>query len=230
MIQAALPRVLSHRRSRGALRPRASIGVLSSAILILSAAAVGAQDGASRDTVDRPRRPSVRDSPGWYPSVDPESMSVMVGRRLNAPRVNKTFRGGARSLDDLGRRICRALHHGDVDTLVGLCVTEDEFRDILWPEFPQSRPATGLTWQDGWSSLFMRLQGGCRGAIQDFGGSYVEFLRFERPDSTARYRNFRLYSGLVLVARDDTGEIQRFAWLRSVAERKGVFKIYSVKD
>ena len=38
------------------------------------------------------------------------------------------------------------------------------------------------------------------------------------------------HGGLVLVARGDTGEIQRFTWLRAVAERKGVFKIYSMKD
>jgi hypothetical protein len=199
-------------------------------ILVLGAAGVGAQGGAPRDTAAPPRHASVRDSPGWYPSVDPESLSVVIGRRLNAPVVSKPFRGGARSLDDLGRRVCRALHHSDVDSLSRLCVTEDEFRDILWREFPQSRPATGLTWQDGWSSLFMRLSGGCRGAIQDFGGRYYEFLRFEGARSTARYRNFTLHSGLILVARDDTGETQRFTWLRSVAERKGVFKIYSTND
>jgi hypothetical protein len=218
-----------HRRSGMTLRSRAWIGALAS-VMLLGAVAAGAEEGASRDTAAPPRRPSVRDSPGWYPSVDPESMSVVIGRRLNAPRVNRLFRGGTRSLDDLGRRVCRALHHDDLDSLAMLCVTEDEFRDILWPEFPQSRPATGLTWQDGWSSLSLRLRGGCRGAIADFGGSYYEFLRFEGPDSTARYRNFKLYSRLVLVARRDTGEIQRFTWLRSVAERRGLFKIYSTND
>jgi hypothetical protein len=200
------------------------------AITATATATAAAQVGAPRDTAMPPRRPSVRDSPGWYPSVDPESMSVVIGRRLNAPRVSTPFRGGARSLDDLGRRVCRALHHSAVDSLIMLCVTEGEFRDILWREFPQSRPATGLTWQDGWSSLYMRLQGGCQGAVTDFGGRYYEFLRFEGPDSTARYQNFKLHSRLRLVARDDTGEIQRFTWLRAVAERKGVFKIFSTND
>jgi hypothetical protein len=35
---------------------------------------------------------------------------------------------------------------------------------------------------------------------------------------------------MILVARDDQGEIQRFRWLRSIAERKGVYKIYSMQD
>jgi hypothetical protein len=191
---------------------------------------VDAPGGAPLDSAAPSRPHSVRDSPGWYPNVDPESMSVAFGRRTNAPLVSRRFQGGARSLDDLGRRVCRALHHENSDSLLQLCVTADEFRVILWREFPQSRPATGLTWQDAWSALSMRLVGGCRGAVEDYGGSYYEFLRFEPRDTTAQYKNFKLHNGLILVARNDQGTIERFDWLRSVAERKGVFKIYSVKD
>jgi hypothetical protein len=143
--------------------------------------------------------------------------------------VSKPFRGGARSLDALGRAVCRALHHGDSDSLLALCVSDDEFRDILWREFPQSRPAVGLTWADAWRILYARLHAGCAHATRDHGGHYYEFLRFE-GDSTMRYRNFSLHSHLVLVARDDEGHIQRWNWLRSAAERRGVFKIYSTED
>ena len=45
--------------------------------------------GVAPDTVARPRRASVRDSPGYYGTPDPESMSVVLGRRLNAPAVRK---------------------------------------------------------------------------------------------------------------------------------------------
>lgn len=178
-----------------------------------------------------PAKPhSIKDSPGYVPANDPESLSVVVGRRLNAPVVSKPFKGGVKSLDQMGRAVCRALHHRDADSLAALCVSMDEFRDILWREFPQSRPATGLTWEDAWTILDARLGSGCRGAIQDWDGRYLEFLRFETTDTTAVYKNFKLHNGLILVARDGLGEIQRFTWLRSVAERKGVFKIYSVQD
>ncbi len=76
----------------------------------------------------------------------------------------------------------------------------------------------------------MRLYGGTRSAVQDHGGHYFQFLRFDRADSTTSYKNFKLHNGLILVARNDQGEIEKFEWLRSVAERKGVFKIYSVRD
>lgn len=173
---------------------------------------------------------STRNSPGWYPVVDPESAAVRLGRRTNAPLVSTPFRGGARSLDDLGRTVCRLLAHGDRDSLRALCVTDGEFRDILWREFPQSRPATGLQWEDGWRVLGMRLLSGTNDALGEFGGHYWQFLRFERSDSIAVYRNFRLHNGLVLVVRNERGETERWGWLRSVAERRGRYKIYSVRD
>jgi hypothetical protein len=173
--------------------------------------------------------PSIKDSPGYYPPNDPESLSVVVGRRTNAPLVSKPFQGGARSLAALRRTVARLVHHADTDSLLGLCITEDEFRDILWREFPQSRPATGLTWEDGWTVLYARLYAGCRQAVRDHEERPWQFVRFE-SDSVMRYKNFSLHNGLVMVMLNDAGQLERTRWLRSVAERKGRFKIYSTND
>ncbi len=185
--------------------------------------------GAGAGAVAPSRAPSLRDSPGYRPLVDPDSASVRAGRMLNAPLVSRPFDGGARSMEELGRRVCRAVHRDQPESLLALTVTRDEFREILWPEFTQSRKATGLTWEDGWTALGNRLQAGSRQATQDFGGRWVEFVRFER-DTVSRYRNFSLHQRLVMVVRDDTGALQRWSWLRAVAERKGRFKIYSTTD
>ena len=163
------------------------------------------------------------------PLVDPESVSVVLGRRTNAPLVSRPLRGGARSLEALGQAVCGALHASDADSLMRLCVTDEEFRDILWREFPQSRPVTGLQWEDGWRVLDVRLRSGTRAVSQELGGHVYEFLRFE-ADSIADYRNFRLHSRLTMVVRDDAGQVQRWNWLRAVVERKGRFKIYSTRD
>lgn len=176
---------------------------------------------------------ALRNLPGYRPLVDPESTAVLLGRRTNAPLVAKPFTGGARSLDDLGRTVCRLLHRREADSLNALCVTEDEFRDILWREFPQSRPATGLKWEDAWTILYARLRAGILHALRDHGDDPVEFLRFERfarGDSIATYRNFRMHNALVMVVRTGSGEIEKWRWLRSVAERRGRFKISSTDD
>jgi len=178
---------------------------------------------------DRSWAVSVRDSPGWKPLVDPESTSALLGRRLNAPLVKVPFKGGAHGLDSLGLAVLRGLHQAKPDSLLALCVSDEEFRDILWREFPQSRPAVGLTWEDAWRILYARLHAGVYHGVRDFGGHRYEFVRFE-CDSIMRYRNFRMYSKLTLVAKSDEGELVRMKWLRGVVERQGRCKIYSTED
>ena len=156
---------------------------------------------------------SVRDTPGYVPLADPDSAAERLGRRPNAPLVSMPFHDGAKSLEALGRAVCGALHGDTPDSLLRLCVSEQEFRVILWPEFPQSRLATGLRWDDAWPVLWGRLNGGSVSAVRESGS-----------------RVSTLHPGFVIVARDDEGHEQRFDWIRSVAERKGRFKIYSMRD
>lgn len=204
------------------------VAVATLALTVLTGTAI-ARGAATPDTAALRPPPSLRDSPGWYPIADPESASVLVGRRLNAPAAKRPFRGGAGSLDELGRAICRSLHHADGDSLLALCVREEEFRDILWREFPQSRPITGLTWQDGWMSLEQRVRSGVSGALSRHAGQHWRFVGFQ-GDSVARFRNFRLHLGMRLMAVDDQGRTVPMSWVRAVAERNGRFKIYSTDD
>jgi hypothetical protein len=193
------------------------------------AVADASQPTARPDTAARHHIVSVKDSPGYTPPVDPEARSELIGRRLNAPRVSKRFVGGARSLDDLGRTLCRALQYHQVDTLESLCIRYDEFRDILWREFPQSRPATGVLWQDAWFFTLTRNRKGCGLAMGEFGGRSLEFLSIE-ADSTLQYRNFKLYSKITMAVRAEDGDTLRWGWVKAVVGRKGRFKLLSLRD
>jgi len=197
--------------------------------LTVWSAAGTAAPGSDQD--DKPGHVnSLRELPGYVPLVDPESSAVVLGRRANAPLVRKPFKGGAKSLKELGQMICKVFEDTPkLDSLMQLTVTEDEFNDILWPEFPQSRPVTGLKAEDGWRVLYPRLLNGCNSALIDYAGGYWEFLRFD-VDSVMKYRNFTLHHGVTMVVRDAAGAETRMNWLRSIAERKGRFKIYSTKD
>jgi len=206
------------------------------ALLLCMALAVPLGSSAGHAAPDAsaqaPARPVSRlqDSPGWTPPADPESASVRLGRRVSAPLVKKTFAGGAKSMDELGRMICNVFERTPaLDSLMLLTVSEDEFQEILWPEFPQSRPATGLTPEDGWRVLYPRLLNGCNSAIVEYGGGYWEYLRTEVTE-VAEFRNFRLHQGVTIVVRNALGEEQPMVWLRAIAERKGRYKIYSVRD
>lgn len=188
----------------------------------------------ARSSGEEPRiasvNPVLRNAPGYVPLVDPESSSVAIGRRPNAPLVSMRFSDGAKSLDDLGRQICWAVHHTSADSLRRLCITRAEFAEIMWREFPQSRPVTGLQADDAWIYLDARLRGGVTRLLDEFAGQHLTYLRWERADTTAVYKNFRLHNGLRLIVRDEQGKERSIDAVRAAAERKGVFKIQSMKD
>jgi hypothetical protein len=166
--------------------------------------------------------------PGWAPPVDPDSIAARTGRRP-APLVTGSFAGGAPSLEALARELLRAAAAGDRARLSGLCVDRAEFSRILWPEFPQSRPITGASADDGWYFLERRNTGGVGRLLADREGQPLELVRVEKG-AIDRYRNFRLHRGLTIVARRADGGLVRIDDLRTVAERKGAFKIYSLRD
>ena len=210
-------------------RSRATAAALSLAVFGAAMSAAAVRGGATPDTTRTEHLVSVKDSPGYIALVDPESTADVIGHRLNAPLVSVPFHGGARNLDELGHTIVRALHVNSVDSLRALCVDDVEFRNVLWREFPQSRPALGLNWQDAWVILEARLHAGCSHAIRDYGGHYYASVRLQ-ADSVLQCRNFTLYTQITLTAHDDEGHVQRMRWLRGVVARKGHFKIYSTED
>ena len=220
------------------MTPQGSRIVLTLALVALATIAAAAprpaatvadslSDHALQAAADSIRAARMRE--GWYPPADPESASVRIGRR-DAPLVTLPFSGGKRSLSALGRAVVSNVSNNAPDSLLALCVTKEEFDVILWPEFPQSRPATGLTAMDGWRVLFNRLVSGTRGAAADWGDQPWTFVRIEATAGVMKFRNFNLHRGIVIVAKDAAGQEQRFDFLRTVAERKGVFKLYSLRD
>jgi hypothetical protein len=201
-------------------------GALLLAALLLCAALVPRATAAAQPASPAP---SVKDSPGYRPPSDPDSAAERLGRRTDAPYVRMPFTGGSKSLKALGEAVLGAFHAESADSMLRLTVTADEFRDILWPEFPQSRPATGLRWDDAWPVLHGRLNGGSIASIREFGGHHYTLLRVETT-AVVPYKNFKLHNGITIVARDDEGREVRYAAVRSVAERRGRFKLYSMFD
>ncbi len=101
---------------------------------------------------ERPSRSAFVGSPGYVPPNDSEADAAVVGRR-EAPRVDREFVGGASSAEELAGQILDALRMKDKKALGALRITADEFGEILWPEFPASRPITRLKAADAWFFL-----------------------------------------------------------------------------
>jgi hypothetical protein len=178
----------------------------------------------------RPLQPSVLEqAPGYRPLEDPELESVVSGRRV-VGETDIPFMGGAASAEELARSILMNLNYDDRRGLHELRVTYDEFRDILWPEFPQSRPATNIQANDAWFFLTRTCSSAVNGALDEWYGHDLVFSDLSFDGGLIRYTNFNMYSGVRIHAILPPGEEVEVIFAHTFAERSGVWKVYIYKD
>lgn len=211
------------RRARSAHGTSASIPAKANVVARQSAAAP--RSGQVRL---RPRSPLER-SPGYFPPDDPESSSVITGRR-NASRVALELTGGASSLESLARLLLTDLQARDERAMHALRITRQEFEIICWPEFPESRPITRITADDAWEFALPTSLAGAGRTIGLHGGRDLSLVRVT-AGYAERYRNFTLHRDVVITARDvQTGDSLSLRFVPSVVERHGRFKGLLFKD
>jgi len=174
-------------------------------------------------------RSPLEDSPGYYPPNDPESLSVIRGRR-DAPEVRMDLTGGERSLTALGRALAAAVAAKDERGLHELRVTQKEFEVLCWPEFPESRPITHIPASEAWGFSTAQSLAGASRTVAYYGGRPLTFLRIDYG-RLQPFRNFRLYRDVRILVRDtQTGQLIALKFAPSILERNGVFKALIYKD
>ncbi len=201
--------------------------------VLAKAVTAGVRQGPSaprsgKSPAPRPRSPLER-SPGYLPPADPESSSVITGRR-NAPRVALELTGGASSLADLARLLLADIQTRDERGMHALRVTKREFEVICWPEFPESRPITRITADDAWELALPTSLAGAGRTVGLHGGRDLKLVRVT-TGRAERYRNFTLHRDVVITARDaQAGDSLSLRFVPSVVERHGRFKALLFKD
>jgi len=174
-------------------------------------------------------RSPLESAPGYFPPDDPESASVITGRR-EAKAVDLPFSDGASTREDLAQMLLAGLNARDERALHALRVTREEFAVILWPEFPESRPITNIAVEDAWSMGIAQSVAGAGRAVGQNGGKDLVFLRVESAPPMV-YRNFVLYRDVSILVRDRaTGVEDRLHFAPSFVERKGRVKVLIFRD
>jgi hypothetical protein len=174
-------------------------------------------------------RSRLESSPGYYPPADPESMSVVNGRR-DAPEVSLELTGGAGSLNELARQIVDRIGHRDPAGLHALRVSREEFATIVWPELPQSRPITHIPVSEVWGMQTAQCIAGVDRTISMFSGRRITFMRVDYSHEEP-FRNFTLLRDVRILIRDPRdGRVVGLTMMPSVMERRGRYKALTYKD
>lgn len=160
---------------------------------------------------------------------DPELSSTKTGRRVVARHDVALNEGGATSLRHLLSQALEAVDAGDGQAAQRLSVTRGDFLRILWPEFPQSRPAAQVPGQDAWDLLNNRNMASFNRHMGDHVGTGLRLKAF-KVGKVEEYENFRLLDDMTIEAETADHQPVTLDLIRTVVERKGRFKVYSTRD
>lgn len=109
------------------------------------------------------------------------------------PPESLRLTGAAGSLEELLERVETGLETGHTEGLLELMVTADEYRRILYPAFPASRPPISAEFATIWVLHYPDAYRGLRRLLRTYEGHDLEILaiRFDRPDQD--FVNFVLH-------------------------------------
>lgn len=141
------------------------------------------------------------------------------------PRV--TLDNTLASPEAVAQAVVDRLDEQDATGLRALAVSEREFRELVWPRLPTSRPGRNIPWDYAWKDLHSKSQFQLRGRLGEWRtrGFRVVSVRF--TGETTDYDAFRVHRRSLLVLRDRNGQETTGRVFGSLIEQDGRYKVFS---
>ena len=131
------------------------------------------------------------------------------------------------SSEKLTQAVLDALAASDRETLSAFALNEVEFRTVVWPELPASRPERGVPFDYAWGDLHQKSDAGLSRLLHRYGGQRFEVLDVDFTGETTDYRSFLVHRDSQVRVRDASGKESVVRLFGSILQRDGEFKLFS---
>lgn len=162
--------------------------------------------------------PNERLKPRPYPKELPDSVKSRV--------LSNSFKLQQELFDNL----LEALEKKDTAALVGMMISEREFKEWLWCEFPASRPETNISSEFAWENHAYNSSKGLRLALRDFVGKKLYYVSHRFEEGEDKYQSFIIHTKTRVIVADTTGKEWEMKVFGSVVEMNGRYKLLSYRD
>ena len=135
---------------------------------------------------------------------------------------------GLESPQAVAEAVVAALDARDVPALERLSVTEQEFRDVVWPRQPAARPERNIPWAYAWRSLAARSRHQLRGRSSEWvRGRHATVVGVTFAGETTDYGAYRVHRRSVVTVRDAAGRQEMIRVFGSLIEQNGRYRVFS---
>ncbi len=130
------------------------------------------------------------------------------------------------SPEALAEAVLDALARRDRSALDALVLSEEEFRDHVWPALPAARPERNLPLSYVWGDLRQKSESALSGTLREKGGQRYDLQRISFAGMTEYPKN-RVHRGAVLRVVDSLGQESDLRVCGSMLEQDGAWKVFS---
>jgi hypothetical protein len=140
----------------------------------------------------------------------------------SAPPLQST----ATSSEALAHAVLDAIALNDQGALERVILSEQEFRDHVWPQLPAARPERNLPFSYVWSDLRQKSHASLAKILSEHGGRRYELLGVEF-DGASDYTTFRVHRDAAFRVQDAHGGEKLVRVCGSMLEKNGAWKVFS---
>lgn len=126
----------------------------------------------------------------------------------------------------VAQAVIDAMTAGDQPALVSLALSEQEFRDHVWPELPSARPERNLPFAYVWGDLRQKSDESLRALLATHRGQRYTLGSVRFADQTP-YQTYTVHRSSTFVVRDAGGEELELRLCGSMIEQGGRWKVFS---
>jgi hypothetical protein len=159
------------------------------------------------------------------------SAAACASTRQDAAPAAPALAGTHASAEALAEELLEVLETGDRDALGALAVTEDEFRDFVWPGLDAARPERRLPWHFVWQQHELHHERGIDRALHLFGGQSLELVGIDFEGRVTQHDtphgSYTIHRDSVVEVRTPDGEVRKVRIFGSMISSGGRSKIYS---
>lgn len=129
---------------------------------------------------------------------------------------------------ELAQRVATAFERRDETELRALALSEQEFRDHVWPELPAARPERNLPFSYVWRDLKRKSDGHLARLMADRGGRRTRVREVRFVGGTTQYHSFIVHrDARVTLTHDDGTTATDVRLFGSAIEKDGALKVFS---
>lgn len=155
------------------------------------------------------------------------SILVLSIVATSCTRTSTPLAGSEASAPALAQRVLAALERRDVTALRAVALSEQEFREQVWPELPAARPERKLPFWYVWGELRQKSETSLAATLTAQGGQRYELVAVRFLGDTTHYKSYLVHRKTELTVKDATGAEMQLRLFGSVLEQQGRFKVFS---